>query len=264
MTAVRVLSFNIQRGRSATGQNTTEAELAAAFDGLESDVVALQEVDRGQPRSGGIDQARVVAEALGLPHVRFAATLEGDVRRAKTSPARWGGHPGPAYGLAIASRYPITAWFVRPVPRVPFRLPALSGRRLVMRDDEPRGVLAAVLQTPSGPMSMCSAHLSLLGPVAAVQLPMVLRSMGRLPEPVLVCGDLNLEGWAVRRLARRHYSAPVLTFPADSPRRQIDHVLVRGARVTAASVAHRLPISDHRALAVTVEVGAPSRDRVLG
>ena len=79
----RVLTLNLQHGLSREGAPTTAEELATAVAGLDVDVLALQEVDRGQPRSGGIDQARVVADALGLPHVRFAATLTGDVRRGK-------------------------------------------------------------------------------------------------------------------------------------------------------------------------------------
>jgi endonuclease/exonuclease/phosphatase (EEP) superfamily protein YafD len=41
------------------------------------------------------------------------------------------------------------------------------------------------------------------------------------------------------------------TFPVGEPRRQLDHVLVRGAlRATGPAEAVRLPLSDHRALVV--------------
>ena len=41
------------------------------------------------------------------------------------------------------------------------------------------------------------------------------------------------------------------TFPVAEPRRQLDHVLVRGGlHATAAAEAVRLPLSDHRALVV--------------
>jgi endonuclease/exonuclease/phosphatase family metal-dependent hydrolase len=246
----RLLTLNLQRGLGRDGRPTDAAALAAAFDGVSADVVALQEVDRGQPRSSGLDQAPLVAEALGLPHVRFAGTLAGDVRRApRTSPARWGEAAGPAYGLAIASRWPVAAWFVRPLPRLRPRHPVLRRGRPALRDDEPRGALAAVLRTPDGPLSVVSTHLSLLAPVAAWQLRVLLRVARGLPGPVVVAGDLNLDPWAVGPVARGWSRPSALTFPSAGPRRQIDHVLVRGAEVTEARDVE-LPISDHRGLLV--------------
>ncbi len=246
---MRVLSLNLQRGLLRDGSTTTADQLASAFEGVDVDVLALQEVDRGQPRTGGVDQAGVIAEALGLPHVRFAATLTGDVRRARIAPARWGDVDGPAYGLAIVSRWPVAAWFVRPLPRLRPRYPVVTGGRLRLRDDEQRGVLAAVITTPQGEVSIGSAHLSLLGPVAAVQVGGLLRSMSTLPTPAVVCGDLDLDPWALGPLARGWEMPRALTFPASAPRRQIDHALVRGASVTEVR-ALDLPISDHRGLQV--------------
>jgi endonuclease/exonuclease/phosphatase family metal-dependent hydrolase len=45
--------------------------------------------------------------------------------------------------------------------------------------------------------------------------------------------------------------ASAATFPVDIPRRQLDHVLVRGGMTaTGPAEAVRLPLSDHRALVV--------------
>lgn len=248
---IRVLSLNLQRGLDQHGRTTTADQLAAAVADLDVDVVALQEVDRGQPRTGGIDQGRVVADALGLPHLRFVATLAGDVRKARAAPTRWGKVDGAAYGLAVASRWPVAAWFTRPVPRLRPRYPVLTHGTVTLRADEQRGVLATVLRTPGGPLAVCSAHLSTLGPVAAFQVRSVLRSAAALPSPTVVAGDLNLDPWLVRPLARGWQQPHAPTFPASAPRRQIDHALVRGARVVAVE-ALRLPISDHRGLLVTL------------
>jgi endonuclease/exonuclease/phosphatase family metal-dependent hydrolase len=253
MTRLRVLSFNIQRGLAAASGATDERALAAAFAGVSADVVALQEVDRDQPRSRHLDQARVIADALGLEHLRFAAVLGGDVRLGKHATTRLGDHPGPGYGLAILSRYPITAWFARPLPRVRVPLPGWKGSAPFAWRDEPRGALAAVLAVPGGPVGFCSTHLSQAGPMAALQLPRLLRSVDTLPGTRIVCGDLNLNHATVARLAPRYGTARADTFPADHPRRQIDHALVRGARIVSASAA-RLPVSDHRALQVTIDL----------
>lgn len=247
----RILTLNLQHGLARDGSQTSAEELGAAVAGLDVDVLALQEVDRTQPRSGGIDQAAVVAEAVGLPHVRFAAALAGDVRRGKSSPQRWGMHDGAAYGLAVASRWPVTAWFVRPLPRLPVRYPVLKNGRVALRDDEQRGAVAAVLRTPSGPLSVASAHLSLLAPVAAVQARALLRSMASMPTPAVVAGDLDLDPWLLGPLARGWQVPRALTFPAPAPRRQLDHVLVRGTQVISVEAVD-LPVSDHHALLVTL------------
>ncbi|SEE61891.1 endonuclease/exonuclease/phosphatase family protein [Ruania alba] len=261
MSHLQVLTLNLQRGLTAeTGRPTDADALTHAMAGVSADVVALQEVDRGQPRSGGLDQAQLVADGLGLPHLRYAATLAGDVRRGHRRdqvPARAGNHPGPAYGLAIASRYPVLAWFTTRLPRVPMPLPALRRGRPAWWEDEPRGVLAAIVQAPAGPVAVCSTHLSLAGPMAAVQLPRVLRAAERLGRAtqgrLLVCGDLNLDpGW-VSVLAPGYQLPRARTFPAADPRRQLDHVLVRGEALSEVS-APRLPISDHRGLQVRVQM----------
>lgn len=251
----RVLTLNLQHGLSREGTATTADELAAAVSGLEVDVVALQEVDRGQPRSGEVDQAQVVADALGLHHVRFAAALTGDVRKGKSSPSRWGTADGAAYGLAIASRWPVLAWFVKPLPRLRVRHPVLKGGKVKLRDDEQRGALAAVLQTPHGQLSVVSAHLSLLGPVAAVQVRTLLRSVTTMPGPAVVCGDLDLDPWALRVLASGWQMPRALTFPAREPRRQIDHLLTRGMTIERAD-AVELTVSDHRGLLATLRPSA--------
>ncbi|WP_159621652.1 endonuclease/exonuclease/phosphatase family protein [Ruania rhizosphaerae] len=251
----QALTLNLQRGlNGSTAQPTDAATLASAVAGIEADVVALQEVDRGQPRSGRQDQAGIVADALGLPHVRYAATLTGDVRsRTRHSPARSGDHPGPAYGLALLSRHPILAWFVLHHPRVPVPLPSWHSGTIARWEDEPRAALAAVLSTPAGLVAVCSTHLSLFAPMAAAQLSRLIRAMdGLVPDgPGLICGDLNLDPWAVSPFARGYHFPRALTFPAHEPRRQLDHVLVRNAQVAQVN-ARRLRISDHRPLAVTL------------
>lgn len=241
----RVLTLNLQHGvLGATGAVATPDQLADALApaGVDApDVVALQEVDRGQPRSSGTDQAQVVASALGLEHLRFAAAVEGDVRAVRHRPARGGAHPGPAYGVAIASRYPVLAWFVRPLPG-PAR-------------DEPRVLLATVLAGPHGPLTVACTHLSTLPWVALRQLRQVRTAVTGLGAPALLAGDLNLGPRLVRSATRGWHRAGARTFPVGAPDRQIDHLLLRpgtGARALAAARSLPLPISDHRGLAAEV------------
>ncbi len=251
MSPVRVLTANIQSGRSASGKTTSEPELAAAFTGVRADVAALQEVDRLQPRSRRIDQVSVIADALDLPHHRFAAALAGDVRWRRSLARPIGQHPGPAYGVALASRYPVIAWFATRLPRVISRLPVWSNGRPRLWVHEPRVAIAAVLDAPGGPVAVANTHLSLLPPVSRQQLRTVLTNTEDLGPRAIVAGDFNLPATTVRQVASDWQMPRAATYPADHPVRQIDHILVRGGQARDVQ-SHRLPISDHRAMSAEV------------
>jgi len=257
----RLLTLNLQHGvLGGTGTVATAEELADALAPLRADapdVVAVQEVDRSQPRSGDLDQAQTVAEALDLPHVRFAAAIEGDLHGARRAPQRSGNHPGPAYGVAIASRYPVLASFVRPLPGLAALPRRLRDSPRLAAADEPRVLLGAVLATPVGPLSVACTHLSTFPPLAIAQLRRVLTSVATLGRPAVVCGDLNLQPPPVRALTRRWHRAEALTFPVVRPDRQIDHLLLDpgGAPGTLTAV-RSLPlgVSDHRGLAAELRL----------
>jgi endonuclease/exonuclease/phosphatase family metal-dependent hydrolase len=219
-----------------------------AVGGLDVDVLGLQEVDRAQPRSGEADLAAVAAEALGALEYRFAPTLHG-------VPGTWveaDVPDAPAYGVALLSRYPVTEWRVVPLPRLPRDVPLVVGRprRLVVVRDEPRTALLARVAGPHGPVSVVTTHLSFIPGWNLVQLRHLVRSL-RDDAPLVVTGDLNLGvrrarlGSGLRGLVRGR------TFPADGPRRQIDHLLGRGVAASAPRV-HHPPLSDHCALSATV------------
>lgn len=251
MTPVRVVTANIQAGLSATGQPTSEAELAAAFTGVEADVVALQEVDRHLPRSGYQDQVAIIAQALDLPHYHYAAALAGDLDNVRMQADPIGDHPGPAYGIALATRYPVLAWFTTRMPRLIKGFPVLRRGRPTWWAHEPRVGLAAVLAGPSGPFAVANTHLSLLSGVARRQLRTLLGKVGDLRHRAVVCGDFNLPAPTVAGMATGWQAPAGLTFPAHWPEQQIDHILVRGGTAENTS-APRLPISDHRALITEV------------
>ena len=83
------------------------------------------------------------------------------------------------------------------------------------------------------------------------QLAQVLRDLAPVNGPVLLVGDLNMRNPLPAHLTGYRSLARHLTFPADVPNRQLDHILLRGTfgRV-AHSEAPALPLSDHRALVV--------------
>ena len=64
-------------GRAPTESSVDEERYADAIASLDADVLALQEVDRNQPRSGGADLTALAAEAMGAVAHRFEPALWG-------------------------------------------------------------------------------------------------------------------------------------------------------------------------------------------
>lgn len=259
---MRLATFNLLHGRSTSDQLVDLDRLASAVRALDPDILAVQEVDRDQPRSHLADLTAVCAEAMGAVTHRFAAALSG------TPGATWMAAteddvPGTAaYGVALLSRYPARSWRVRRLPRIPFRFPLYLARprKVIVVEEEPRAVVIGQLDTPAGPLAVANTHLSYVPGWAQWQLGQIRRDLAGVDGPAVVMGDLNMPGRLPSVVTGYTSLARHLTFPADEPDSQLDHILLRGrlGRV-AGSSAPRLPLSDHRALVVGLDVGQPPR-----
>ena len=75
MALLRVATFNLLHGMEPASGATDPDALGDAVRAIDADVIGLQEVDRGQPRTGGIDQTALVAGALGAVAWRFAPSV---------------------------------------------------------------------------------------------------------------------------------------------------------------------------------------------
>jgi endonuclease/exonuclease/phosphatase family metal-dependent hydrolase len=251
---IRLVTFNVQHGRSAVDGRADAARLARAVATLDADVVALQEVDRLQERSGGADLARVVAEATGTHAYVYVPALAGPVGSVGRRRRARGDEPDdvPGYGVALLSRYPVRLW--RRL-RLPVAGPWLFGRVQLLRD-EPRAALAAVVETPEGPLTVVATHLSSWRRWNRVQLRVLRRRLQDVPRPLVLLGDLNIRGRDAAGITGWRELVHVPTYPVSRPRVQIDHVLVDG-EVEAAGPARALDlgVSDHRAVVVDVVLG---------
>ena len=251
---MRVASFNILNGRAPADGGVDIDRLRVAVKLLDADVLGLQEVDRDQPRSHGLDLTAEVAAAMG-GEGRFAAAVIGTPGE-KWRPARDSDPPaGPAYGIGLVSRLPVTRWLVTRLPSAPVRSPIVipgPQRRVLWLRDEPRVLIAAVLDTPAGPMTVGNTHLSFVPGWNGAQLRRAARALRGLPAPRVLLGDLNLPGALPRWLTGWIPLAQALTFPTEEPRVQLDHVLGHGPGLppVAAAGAREMALSDHRALIV--------------
>jgi len=250
---VRLATFNILHGRSLE-RNEVDLDLfAAAVRDLHADVLALQEVDHLQERSHRADLTAVAAEAMGAVDHRFVAALAG-------SPgATWEAATGEeqpdtaAYGIALLSRHPVSAWQVvrLPVQPVPALMRFPNQRRPTWVRDEPRVAVAATIEGPTGPVTVATTHLSFVRWWNGRQLAQLVRALSGVQGPLLLTGDLNMDAARAARISGMTGLGAHPTFPADHPTEQLDHVLCdRPLRATA--TARRLPLSDHLAYVVDI------------
>ena len=253
---MRIATFNILHGRTV-GDGVHPERLAECIERLDPDILALQEVDLEQLRSGRSDLTAVAADAMGAVAHQFVAAIAG------TPGATWmaadgAEQPGTAaYGIALLSRFPATSWQVVRMPRIPVRFPLyLPGpRRVVLVKEEPRAAVIAALDTPLGPISVANTHLSFVPGWNRRQLRRLVRDLRGLPGPRILTGDLNLPPDTVARCTGFRSLASAPTFPTDAPNRQLDHILTDAPGLRARyAEAPTVELSDHRPLVVDIEL----------
>lgn len=277
---MRIASFNILHGQTVSSpqahataheQSPSDgppdaAALHAAIDELAPSVVALQEVDQNQPRSGHSHQTEAVAQALGADEYRFVPTVVGTPGGANgfrpTTPAERGEEVSgdPRYGVALISTLPVSAWHSKVFPPAPISLPLLvqrEGKPSILKvRDEQRAAIAAQIETSYGPVTVATAHLSFVPGYNVRQLRQIRKWLELFPRPLFLIGDFNLPGKIPARVTRMAPMISEPTFPSYRPRIQCDHLLAEGlSPVGVVEVAQSartwfLPVSDHLAVSV--------------
>ena len=251
---MRLASFNVLHGRSLVDGEVSTASLVEACTSLEADVLALQEIDRNQARSGGVDQTAAVAKGMGAAAWRFEPALVGEPGATWRAAAE---EDDPAsteagYGVGLVSRWPVRAWHVVRLRAAKVKAPVAvpGGRgRFILLPDEPRVALAAEVDAPNGPLLVATTHLSFVPGWNLVQLRRVTGALAAFGLPCVLLGDLNVPGSLPARTSGWRALAQVKTFPGAKPSLQIDHALGHGLLpVVGAVSAPELPLSDHRAL----------------
>jgi endonuclease/exonuclease/phosphatase family metal-dependent hydrolase len=247
----RILTYNVRRCLGTDGR-LSPARIAEVIASCAPDVVALQELDVGRARTGGVDQAHAIARELDMHHVHFHPALRVMEEQ---------------YGDALLTTRPsklVKAGALPGLPRRPFL--------------EPRGALWASVQIGGQHLQIINTHLGLRGPERLAQVDALLGPewLGHpaCHEPVILLGDFNAppRSRAYRRIATRfrdaqklpYLSAPKATFPARLPVLRLDHVFVsRTIEVVRVEIV-RTPLarvaSDHLPLLVEIRL-SPAKGR---
>ncbi|MDR7035930.1 endonuclease/exonuclease/phosphatase family metal-dependent hydrolase [Methylobacterium sp. BE186] len=209
---LRLMTYNIRHCRGVDGV-ISPARIAEVIAACEPDVVALQEVDVGRARTGGLDQAEEIARLLDMRH-----------------------HFHPALQI-LEERYGDAILTTRPASLVKAgALPGLARRPGL----EPRGALWVEIAVGGGRLQILNTHLGLSGRERLAQVEALLGPdwLGgdRARTPFVLVGDLNATplSRAYRRLAARLTDVRGLaggqgrgaTFPSRFPVLRLDHVFV--------------------------------------
>ena len=258
---MRVATFNLLHGRSLADGLVQPERLTEAVRAIGADVLALQEVDRGQERSGQRDLTAEAAEAMGATWRRFEPTVLGTPGE-QWRPCRPGEDDGgPAYGVALLSRLPVLRFGVVHLPASPVRSPiVLPGPRprVVLLEDEPRAAIVAVVEHQGVRVTVAATHLSFVPGWNVRQLRLLRRELQSWPRPVILAGDLNLPGSVPAATIGWRRAVRAATYPTGKPKVQLDHVLVGLGRATVVGAGVlSLAISDHCAAWADLELEKP-------
>jgi endonuclease/exonuclease/phosphatase family metal-dependent hydrolase len=238
---LRLVTYNIHKGIGGIDRAYRLDRVTEAIQHCTPDILFLQEVDDGAPRSRHDRQVDLLGDALQLPHRAYQANVK--LKQ---------GH----YGNAILSRYPLVD-----VHDLDLTIPLKKCRRALvahcrMKDDSHTRTLL-----------LFNVHLGLAGFERAIQLRRILASNAlshtRHETAVVVAGDYNdVWGTLGRRLMEpAGFQAACRrrrTFPAVLPMRPLDRVYYRGALLVDHSFASRTQVarqaSDHLPLVVDFQV----------
>ena len=238
---IRVASYNIHKCIGGVDRRYQPERIIDVLQHYSPDIVLLQEVDDGVPRSRRERQIHVLAEALGYEHLAFQANVT----------LREG-----AYGNGILSRFAI-----RETHHVDLTIPLKKRRQALLVK------LHLSSTARHHTMAVVCTHLGLASFERRLQLRRLLAfpPLHRIHHetPVILGGDLN-DVWSNlgKRLLRpagyRAAAGPLRTFPAFAPVRALDAIYWRGSMaVQAAFVGHTQVVtqaSDHRPLVVDFDV----------
>ena len=241
---LRILTYNVHSCIGMDGKISPE-RIARVIAQQKPDIVALQEVDVGKERTGGVDQAHLIAKQLQMDF-HFHSTVRVEEEQ---------------YGDAILTHLPMRLVKIGKLPGLPDK-PHLETRGAIWVEIEFEGIKLQCINT----------HLGLLGNERMAQVQALMgEEWLKHPEcrsPSLICGDFNaLSTFPVCRMLSKRYDdvqaklaehKPLNTFCGRYPVVRIDHIFIdQNIKVLDVDVAENelaRVASDHRPLIAELEI----------
>lgn len=238
---LRIMTYNVHSCRGRGGR-PDPLRIADVIASAEPDIIALQELDVGRMRTGGVDQAQAIAEHLRVAsHFHPALHVEEE-----------------KYGDAILTALPSRLIKAS-------QLPSLG---------EPRGAIWVEVDVGSMKVQVVNTHFGLrrrerMAQARAVAGPDWLGSTACTTNPALLAGDFNAiprsraYGILAEGLSRQVLTIPArATFPARFPLLRLDHIFAnhhaRILRYEVIDTPLARSASDHLPLLAIVECLPPS------
>lgn len=208
----RVLSYNIHKGIGGVDRRYRPERIMAVVEHYAPDIVLLQEVDDGVPRSHFHCQVDLFADALGFDHRAYQKNVQ--LKRGY-------------YGNAILSRFPMEI-----LGNIDLTLPFKKRRQALVATAHVRW------ENHTRSVIIANVHLGLAGYERKQQLLRLLAHDSlkhhHRKTPIIIGGDYN-DVWG--RLGHHSLipagfsavSGKIRTFPAAMPIRPLDRFFIRGA-----------------------------------
>ncbi len=250
MNSIKVVTYNIHRAIGIDRKFAPE-RIVDILKSLDGDVVLLQEVDEGVPRSNEVNLAEVLAAACGYPY--YALSHNVTLKKGQ-------------YGNATLSRFPIHKQ---------------SNIDLTIDNKKKRGCQHTTLKisnskTDTQFLEVFNLHLGLSAKERQKQAGKLFKSKQfshiDINQPCIVAGDFN--DWrsmlralfiigkdflcATDRTSIRGNEVAIKTYPSFSPRGGLDRIYYRGTmkciRTTRTKMRIAKLASDHLPVVATFDI----------
>jgi endonuclease/exonuclease/phosphatase family metal-dependent hydrolase len=236
--SLRIITYNIHHANPPSKPGAIDVEaIINVFKKYPADVIALQEVDVNTKRSGNIDEAKLVADALGM-HFFFARAIDYD-----------GGY----YGVALLSRLPLRDTQI-------IRLPMDS----TMKGEQRVLAVATISTSPKQNIIIGCTHLDHQknSKNRQLQIATIKEFAKKTSLPFLLAGDFNAEAESdiIKQLDedfQRTCDKCPSTFPAIFPLRTIDFIAFKKSKKMKALSHQVLPesyASDHLPVKAVIQL----------
>jgi len=204
---IQIVTYNIHKGIGGIDRRYRPQRIIETLQHYEPDIILLQEVDDGVPRSSGDRQVELFADAMEMGYHAYQRNVSLTT-----------GH----YGNAILSRYPLTD-----IQNIDLTIPLKKKRR----------ALFCRCHIQDRTLVLINCHLGLAGFERIMQAGKILNDNLFMnvhqTTPTIVGGDFNdVWGTLYKRCMAPAGFSPVSkhasTFPAFMPMRQLDNMYYRG------------------------------------